>query len=334
MSVPAVVAPARPPGRRRGPARLIWTAVAACWVATVAAGILGPAGLPSGDGHGHDLAAVARHWRLATFAVTWTVMVGAMMLPSTAPMLELFWAVSARAPRPALARTAVLTPYFGVWLGFAGLALAGDAVLHTLVSGWAWAAARPGLVFGGVLVLAGGFQFSRLKQACLRACRSPTGMLWRHYRRGVGAAWALGVRHALLCLGCCWALMLVMFATGAASLAWMLLLTAVMVAERTMPWGRRLVTPAGVAFIASGLLIGITAGTAPAVAATDHGRGPDLSLTALLLVALVLGMWAAAAARGAAPLRGPRSGGELRAAGQQAGEQVAVPVDPGQHLGR
>jgi predicted metal-binding membrane protein len=110
-------------------------------------------------------------------------------------------------------------------------------------------------VLGGVLVLAGGFQFSELKKACLTACRSPASLLWQHYRQGVRAAWTLGVHHALRCLGCCWALMLVMFATGAGSLAWMLLLTGLMVAEKTTAWGARLVRPAGVALIASGLAI-------------------------------------------------------------------------------
>jgi predicted metal-binding membrane protein len=84
-------------------------------------------------------------------------------------------------------------------------------------------------------------------------------MLWEHYGRGLRAAWRLGIRHALLCLGCCWALMLVMFAAGTGSLLWMLLLTAVMVAEKTTSWGARLVAPAGIAFIASGLVVSTVA---------------------------------------------------------------------------
>lgn len=131
--------------------------------------------------------------------------------------------------------------------------------MHAVVERWGWLAARPGLVLGATLLLAGGFQFSSLKKACLTACRSPLEMLWRHYRRGAAAAWALGTRHALQCLGCCWALMLVMFATGAGSLAWMVLLTAVMVAEKTTRVGARLVAPVGVALLGGGLAVSAAA---------------------------------------------------------------------------
>jgi predicted metal-binding membrane protein len=286
----------------RGLSRTIWAIAAACWVVTVAATLLG------GHGHGHHDAvlsgsAMPWHWRLGAFAAAWTVMVGAMMLPSAIPMLQVFWAASAGQQRPALARTAMVVPYVAVWLGFAGLALAADAMVHALVATWGWLAARPDLLLGGVLVLAGAFQFTELKKACLTGCRSPLGMMWEHYRHGIRAAWGLGVRHALLCLGCCWALMLVMFATGTGALAWMLLLTGVMVAEKTTSWGARLVTPTGVGFIASGLLVVVTsATTAPAAPVVSvgmhtghqagHGAGPDLSVVALLLVTLVVGVWA------------------------------------------
>jgi len=244
--------------QRRGVARAAWGIAAVCWVATVAAALLG---LASHGDHDVVLVGSSLPWyaRLVAFAAVWTVMVGAMMLPSTVPMLELFWAASARQPRPQLARAAMVAPYFAGWLGFAGLALAGDALLHRVVEAWSWLAARPGLVLGSVLVLAGAFQFSDLKQACLTACRSPLSMLWEHYGHGVLPAWTVGWRHALNCLGCCWALMLVMFATGTGSLLWMLLLTGLMVAEKTTSWGGRLVAPAGAALIAGGVAVSATA---------------------------------------------------------------------------
>jgi predicted metal-binding membrane protein len=223
-----------------------------CWIVTISAVLLG-VGV-----HGHHdvvLESSGLGWtvRLAVFGFAWLVMVGAMMLPSAVPMLELFWTVSARHPQPLFSRAVFVGTYLLVWIGFAFVALAGDAAVHALVDSWQWLSVRPGLIFGGTLLLAGSFQFSALKKACLTACRSPLSLLWQHYRRGIAGAFTLGVRHVLYCLGCCWALMLVMFATGAGSLLWMLLLTGVMVAEKTTTWGGRLVAPAGIALIAGGL---------------------------------------------------------------------------------
>jgi predicted metal-binding membrane protein len=236
----------------RGLARVVWVVAGACWIGTIGAVLLG------GNIHGnHDvvLETSGLGWpaRLAVFGSAWLVMVGAMMLPTAVPMLELFWAVSARHSRPLLGRAVFVGTYLVVWIGFAFVALAGDAAVHALVDSWRWLSVRPGLVLGGTLLLAGCFQFSALKKACLAACRSPLSLLWQHYRRGIAGAFTLGVRHAVYCLGCCWALMLVMFATGTGSLQWMLLLTGVMVAEKTTTWGGRLVAPVGFALIAGGL---------------------------------------------------------------------------------
>jgi len=234
--------------------RAVWVIAGACWIVALGTVLLGS------DVHAHHdfvLEESTLGWpvRLAVFAAAWLVMIGAMMLPTTVPMLQLYWTVSARQAQPMLGRTAVLATYGMVWMAFAFVALAGDAVVHRLVDRWQWLADRPSLVLGTTLVLAGAFQFSTLKTACLNACRSPMSLLWQYYRRGIGGAWALGMRHALYCLGCCWALMLVMFATGVGSLLWMLLLAGVMVAEKTTAWGARLVAPAGIALIAGGLAV-------------------------------------------------------------------------------
>ena len=146
-----------------------------------------------------------------------------------------------------------------MWVAFAPVALAADAGLHVLVHSWPWLEAHEGLILAGALVLAGAYQLSPLKDACLTACRSPESLLWQHYRRGVPAAARIGALHGLWCVGCCWALMLVMFATGVGSLAWMAGLTAVMVVEKATRWGARLVVPVGVALISGGLLLGALA---------------------------------------------------------------------------
>jgi predicted metal-binding membrane protein len=243
---------------RHDPGVVLWAVAGVCWVGTAWLVVAG------GDelGH-HDVVLEQSTWpwsaRIGAFLGVWLVMVGAMMLPTVVPLVRLFVPVSGRAPRPAVARAGFLAGYLAIWTAFAGVALLGDAGVHALVDQWAWLAARPELVLGGALVLAGAFQFSPLKNACLTACRNPVGFLWQHYRRGPAGAWRLGLRHGLSCLGCCWALMLLMFATGVGSLVWMLALTAVMVIEKTSRWGARLVAPVGVALLVAGIAVSVPA---------------------------------------------------------------------------
>jgi predicted metal-binding membrane protein len=184
-------------------------------------------------------------------------MIGAMMLPTTIPMARMFVAVSARQARPGPARAAFAASYLVVWVGFALVALGGDTSVHWLVDHWGWLHEREGLVLAATLVLAGVYQLSPLKDACLRACRTPLSIIGQRYRGGAAGGWRIGLAHALSCLGCCWALMLVMFATGVGSLLWMLALTAVMVVEKTTRPGLRLVRPVALALVLGGALVGL-----------------------------------------------------------------------------
>ena len=171
--------------------------------------------------------------KLMVFLVAWQVMVIAMMLPSSLPMLKLFARASGGQPQPGLALLVFICAYATVWTGFAIVVLIGDAGLHGLLHQWYWLRDRPWSVSGFTLVVASGFQFTSLKQQCLKVCRHPLSFLTHHYQRGLPAAWNLGIRHGLYCLGCCWALMLVMFVVGVGHLTWMLALTVVMTMERT-----------------------------------------------------------------------------------------------------
>jgi predicted metal-binding membrane protein len=233
---------------RRDPGVALWVVAGVCWVGTVWL-VVGAGGVGH---HGTVLERSAGPLRLGAFLAVWLVMIGAMMLPTVVPMVRLFGAVTARAPGPTAARLSFLAGYLAVWTAFAVLALLADQAVQALVAVWAWLAARPDLVLGATLVLAGGFQFSPLKNACLTACRNPVGFLWQYYSRGAAGGWRLGVRHGLSCLGCCWALMVVMLATGVGSLVWMVGLTAVMVVEKTARRGALLVVPVGVVLLVAG----------------------------------------------------------------------------------
>ena len=106
-------------------------------------------------------------------------------------------------------------------------------------------------------MVAGLYQFSPLKYRCLDECRSPLGFVLNRWR-GVAErreAFGLGIAHGLFCVGCCWSLMLVMFAVGLGSLAWMLVLGVITAIEKNVPWGRRLARPLGVVLLLAGLSV-------------------------------------------------------------------------------
>jgi predicted metal-binding membrane protein len=242
---------------RHDPGVVLWVVAGGCWIGAVSL-VVGAGGLGH---HGVVLEGPTWPWplRIGAFLAVWLVMIGAMMLPTVVPVVRLFAAVSARAPDPARARLAFLAGYLAVWTAFAALALVVAEAVQALVSGWPWLADRPDLVLGTTLLLAGAFQFSPLKNACLTACRNPVGFLWQHYRRGAAGGWRLGLRHGVSCLGCCWALMLVMVATGVGSLVWMAGLTAVMVVEKTARRGALLLVPVGVVLLVAGTSLALSA---------------------------------------------------------------------------
>ena len=191
---------------------------------------------------------------ITLYVAGWILMTVAMMLPTTLPLLESFRRLTAqRADRSQLV-TLVIAGYLGVWLGFGIFAHGADWLLHEIVERSGWFEANARFIGAATLLLAGAFQFSRLKYHCLEKCRSPMSFVteyWRgsHERRN---AFLLGVHHGLFCVGCCWALMLLMFAVGVGNVAWMLLLGALMAAEKNLPWGGKLRAPIGFALMTWG----------------------------------------------------------------------------------
>ena len=246
MSRPATAA-VRPLGGIPSP---VLIGIAAAWAVAIAAEWGGAAGsvhhdslLEGGPGFGPAL---------LLFLLAWQVMVAAMMIPSSLPLVRMYSAASMGAPDRTRSLAAFVGGYAVAWSAFGALAFAGDAGIHAGVHASPWIEGHEWAIAPSVLILAGAFQFSSLKDACLRACRHPASFLQRHYRRGPRGGFNLGLRHGAFCVGCCWALMLVMFAAGAASLIWMAALTALMVHEKTRPSGATTVPLTGVLLLAVG----------------------------------------------------------------------------------
>src|SRR5215469_3418574 len=173
--------------------------------------------------------------------VMWLVMAVAMMLPTAAPAILSFADVSRAAEQahPTGRTAAFVLGYLFAWSGFAALAAATQLELATAghyLS--AFKLERP-LLGAAVLIGAGLYQFSALKEICLTQCRSPMMFFLAHWRDGARGAMYLGLRHGIECVGCCWALMALMLFAGATSVAWTAGLSALMLTEKIAPGGRK-----------------------------------------------------------------------------------------------
>ncbi len=231
-----------------------WLLVVAAWVTALAASETGWNSLVN---H-HELLEHSRlPWvlTLLVFLLAWQLMTAAMMLPSSIPLLRFFRQANHANQGGRGATAMFLAGYAAVWTAFAAAAFTGDTIIHRLVDEWGWLSERTWLIAGSTLVIAGGFQFTPLKERCLTQCRSPFSFFVRHYRRGVRGAWNLGVSHGKYCLGCCWALMLLMFGLGVGHLVWMAGLAGIMLLERTALRGLKVVPAVGVLFLIWGGLI-------------------------------------------------------------------------------
>jgi len=231
--------------------------VGLAWIATAYVS-LGPSW---GHELGHSALLGARALPLAIaiplFMAAWVAMSAAMMLPTVWPVLDRFTHMARLQPLAAfLLLMALFTGgYLAVWGAFGLVAFAGDWLLHRLVEALEPLSRVEPFIGGGVLLLAGAYQFSPLKGACLSQCQSPIGFLIRFWRPGLPGALRLGLRHGLFCLGCCWALMLVMFGVGITNLAWMLGLAVLFYLEKVSTRGVALSRAVGVLLLASAALM-------------------------------------------------------------------------------
>jgi predicted metal-binding membrane protein len=195
----------------------------------------------------------------ALHAAAWVLMLAAMMLPTTYPLLAMFRRVAGGRPDGARLTLLVVTGFLLIWFVFGVIAHALDAALVAVASRSAWLTFHGEIVGAGVLAAAGLFQFSALKYRCLEQCHAPFGFVssrW-HGRAPAREAFRIGIDHGMFCVGCCWALMALMFVVGVGSVGWMLALAVVMAAEKNLSWGRRLRAPLGIGLIgwAAALLV-------------------------------------------------------------------------------
>ena len=214
--------------------------------------------IPSGMGL---MAPAAAPWKGIEFAFVfamWAVMMIGMMTPSAAPMIMVYARVGRQAAqqgKPLAASAYFVAGYLLAWIGFALLATSAQ-----------WALDRSGLltptmagandVFGGaVLIAAGLYQWTPLKDACLRQCQAPLWFIQRYggFRAGARGALALGLCHGGYCIGCCWALMALLFVAGVMNVVWIAALAILVLAEKVIPAGRVLSRIAGAGLAAAGV---------------------------------------------------------------------------------
>lgn len=213
----------------------------------------GPAAPHGMSHHGPDSPAVA------LYLLGWMLMCVAMMLPTTLPLIQIFHRVaSARSDRWLLV-SLLISGYLLVWLLFGVVAHLGQWGITQYFFGHGGLGKNAWVLSAVLLMTAGAFQFSQLKYKCLDKCRTPLSFVMGYWRgsRYYRQSWLLGAHHGLFCVGCCWALMLLMFAVGTGSVAWMLLLGAVMAIEKNVAWGKQIAKPVGILLLlwGSGVVI-------------------------------------------------------------------------------
>jgi predicted metal-binding membrane protein len=167
-------------------------------------------------------------------------------MPTALPMVGTYAHLVRTRPRATRRVLFFVLGYLMARAGFGLIAYAADLLVHRAVRESAFLARHTSLLGGGVLVPAGLYQLTPLKRRCLRQCRSALSFLMAHWREGRRGAWQMGAHHGIFCVGCCWALMLVMFGLGMLQLAWMLGLALLMFVEKTVRGGEgigQLTTP-------------------------------------------------------------------------------------------
>ena len=188
--------------------------------------------------------------------IMWLAMMAAMMLPSAVPAVLTFVTASQRgaaARKPEIVTAALVLGYLAAWIAFSVAATLAQGVLHA--GGLLSIEMRTpsALLSGGILVAAGAFQLTPLKRACLRKCRTPMGFILAEWRDGAGGAAIMGLRYGLYCVGCCWALMAVLFVAGVMNVLWVAGIAALVLLEKVVPFGEALARVSGICLMLLGI---------------------------------------------------------------------------------
>jgi predicted metal-binding membrane protein len=223
--------------------------------------------------HGMDSGPGTDLGGLGWYVGIWVTMMAAMMLPSVAPMVLMFSAISSSRAR---SRSAAPTWIFvaGYLLAWTAYGLAAYGVYRAAKAAapdfLAWDQAGRYLAGGG-LALAGLYELTPLKAVCLRHCRGPMHFVLRGWHEGAGGALRMGFEHGVYCVGCCWGLMVALFALGVMSLTWMAAIAGLIFVQKVLPLGNRLAPVFAIAFVAVGIWVAASPGSVPGL----HVPGDD-----------------------------------------------------------
>jgi predicted metal-binding membrane protein len=212
---------------------------------------------------------------LGWFVGVWATMMAAMMLPSAMPTTLVFARVGAenqRRSRSFLRTWVFISGYLAAWTAYGLLAYGVFRVIQSAhIHALSWHARGP-LIAGLAIVGSGLYQLSPLKGRCLRHCRSPRHYVLSGWRRGWSGAVRMGFEHGAFCIGCCWGLMLILFALGVMSITWMLVVAATIFAEKVLPYGERLSTMFAVAFVLVGIWVAAAPSSVPGLTQPGSAR--------------------------------------------------------------
>jgi predicted metal-binding membrane protein len=195
--------------------------------------------------------------QLILFLGMWVTMMAAMMLPSAAPMILLFSTVSRRKRERGgsfVPTWIFVAGYLAVWTAFGAYAFGMNFVGADLARGNPMLGQLGPRVAAVAMLAAGLYQLTPLKQRCLSHCRSPLGFIMEHWRPGTVGALRMGIQHGVYCVGCCWVLFILLVVVGLASVAWMGLVTLIILAEKLLPRGRLVTLTVAFALLGLGLL--------------------------------------------------------------------------------